>query len=113
MAVIPAVPANLKPMTEFDACLASWMQACQKLITEGSPGSTLERVGGTKYIKFLVSKQNSGRSAYAFVDARNGNIYKAATWKAPALNHARGNILDDKNGMEFMTWVGPKYIDEM
>jgi hypothetical protein len=29
---------------------------------------------------------------YCFVDLTNGDILKAATWKAPA-KHARGNIL--------------------
>jgi hypothetical protein len=118
MAVVPACPPNLKPMTEFEACLESWLKACQKLIDDDYTKNfsnlkvpKLERDGGRTYIKIVkIDAPGSGRCVYAFIDARNGNIYKPASWKAPALNHARGNILDDKNGMGWMSSYGPAYI---
>lgn len=42
---------------------------------------------GTRYTKLKTSRG----SAFAFVDMTNGDILKAASWKAPA-KHARGNI---------------------
>jgi hypothetical protein len=45
---------------------------------------------GRKYIK-LVSNRH-GRSVYCFIDL-NGNIYKAASWKAPA-KHIRGSVFE-------------------
>ena len=46
---------------------------------------------GKRYAK-LVRGRGTSRSVYCFVDLTNGDILKAATWKAPA-KHARGNIL--------------------
>lgn len=51
-------------------------------------------VAGKKYYKIVREG-----SAMAFVDKESGNIYKAATWSAPA-KHARGNVLSEKGGEE-------------
>jgi len=51
---------------------------------------------GGKYYK--VFKNESGRGGsyvWFFVDKEEGNIWKAASWKAPAKNFPRGNILTD------------------
>ena len=45
---------------------------------------------GRRYAKIIVS-DSSSRSVYCFVDLTNGDVLKAATWKAPA-KHSRGNI---------------------
>lgn len=51
---------------------------------------------GRKFIKLIeVRDSDNGpvqRSVYCFLD-RSGNIYKAASWRAPA-KHIRGNITD-------------------
>jgi hypothetical protein len=121
MAKIPAVPTNLTAtMAEFDARFDSWLKACQEKIDEKfkdsiTPGFKLVREGGKTYIKIVerYPNRNLGASVHCFVDARNGNIYKAATWKAPALNHARGNILDADNGMKWMSEYGTAYMDQI
>jgi hypothetical protein len=41
----------------------------------------------------------------AFIDKNTGDIFKPATYKAPA-KHARGNINSDKNGMEAVSVTG-------
>lgn len=52
---------------------------------------TLTMMRGKKYIRLVVSNlKNEHRSAYAFLDTE-GNIYKAAGWKAPAKG-IRGTI---------------------
>lgn len=53
---------------------------------------------GRRYIR-LVRTSPGERSAYGFIDATNGDVLKAAGWKAPAKNFKRGNIFDDKGGL--------------
>lgn len=59
---------------------------------------------GTRYIK--VMRDNS---AHAFIDRTNGDVLKPASWRIPA-KHARGNIMDDKNGLGSMSEYGPNYL---
>lgn len=57
--------------------------------------STYEVDGGRKYIRIVdVAQPYGGRSVHCFVDAETGGVYKAAGWKAPALNGERYNLLD-------------------
>lgn len=66
---------------------------------------------GRKYAK-LVREDHTGkscRSAYAFIDLSNGDVLKAAAWARPA-KHARGNLLDESNGMKWMSAYGPAYL---
>lgn len=49
-------------------------------------------VKGNRYTKITVQHYGQfGCSAYAFIDNKTGDVFKAATWSAPA-KHARGNI---------------------
>ena len=61
---------------------------------------------GKKYIKIL-----SGGSAWGFINLANpkfkkGDILKAASWNAPALNAPRGNLFEDY----VVQWTGPLYL---
>ena len=70
---------------------------------------------GQKFIK-LVSKG----SVHSFIVKedmytpggqlrfRKGEVLKAASWRAPALNRARGNVFD---GNYPMKWTGPLYLN--
>jgi hypothetical protein len=50
---------------------------------------------GRKYLRISMSYgDSSGGSVHCFVDALTGDVYKAASWKTPALNGARFNILN-------------------
>ena len=52
---------------------------------------------GRKYLKVvMVSNQ---RSVHAFVDAENGDLYKAKSWKAPAKG-VRFNLFNDMAKLE-------------
>lgn len=57
-----------------------------------------------KYIRIV-----SDGSVHCFIDRTNGDVLKAAGWKAPA-KHARGNIFDDKNGLGSMGPFGTAYL---
>ena len=64
---------------------------------------------GKKYIKIV-----QGTGVFAFIvkedfkHFKRGDILKAAGYNAPALNSARGNIL---NGDYAIQWTGPLYMD--
>ncbi len=64
---------------------------------------------GRRYLRVVRTETfGSSRSVYCFVDKTNGDILKAATWKAPA-KHARGNVFDEKP-LDAVTEYGAKYI---
>jgi len=44
-------------------------------------------------VRDKIVQVDSSRSVHSFVDKTTGDIYKAASWNAPA-KHARGNIYD-------------------
>ena len=39
---------------------------------------------GRKYHKIMMETESQSRSVHAFVDKKTGELYKAASWKAPA-----------------------------
>lgn len=104
----------------------SWFNACQTMIDTYMANSfpTLERnvlkiEEGSKFIK-IVKIQRDQSCVFAFIAKSSfttktfgtvnaGEIYKPATWRAPA-KHARGSILDLSNGMSRMTAYGPEYL---
>ena len=50
---------------------------------------------GSKYDKVIRKDVNaSGKSVHCFIDRKNGDIYKAASWASPA-KHVRGNIYNE------------------
>ena len=62
---------------------------------------------GNKYLKIVTLN-----SVWGFINLKNkkfkeGDILKAAGWRAPALNQARGNIF---NNNYTIAWTGPLYI---
>lgn len=51
---------------------------------------------GSKYVRVWSTLSNGQDSCYCFVDRETGDIYKSASWRAPA-KHSRGNIFDGFN----------------
>jgi len=86
------------------AQLTAFVAACQALVTayyeKNHPILTPSKLsfdfkGGMRYAKIIVTTQGLGagqRSVFGFVDMRSGDVLKAASWKAPAKNFARGNV---------------------
>ena len=60
---------------------------------------------GSKYVK-VVSISWGSRSVHSFVEKETGNIWKAASWKAPARNFVRGNVFDQSSYLNRTTWTG-------
>lgn len=64
---------------------------------------------GRRYLRVVRTETfGASRSVFCFVDKTNGDILKAATWKAPA-KHARGNVFDE-NPLDAVTRCGAKYL---
>jgi hypothetical protein len=92
------------PVYDMDIALTKYAD----YIISKAPHTTQPRPGyskpyfsfesGSKYIR-AVKLDGSSRSAYAFIVLRNtdkflvGDILKPASWKTPATNLARGNVL--------------------
>ncbi len=73
-------------------------------------GELLTIEEGQRYIRVVKSSRESklSRSVYCFIDKTNGDVLKAASWKAPAKG-ARGNVFNTDNGLGGVTAYGGKY----
>lgn len=99
-------------INEDNQALQSWLAGAQEKINvyfaehfkNLTPGK-LSITAGPRYFRIV----NSNSGCFAFIDRLNGDVLKAASWKAPA-KHARGNIFDASNGLEFVDHHGPKYL---
>ena len=63
---------------------------------------------GRKYHKLIMETNGNSRSVHAFVDKKTGEVYKPASFKAPA-KHVRFNLLNDMNRelcFERCDWAG-------
>lgn len=72
---------------------------------EGVYNFTYEK--GRKYARIVMHTPQ--RSAHAFVDLNTGDVYKSASWKTPAKNGVRYNLLDDNSCKEMYQradWAG-------
>ncbi len=56
---------------------------------------------GSKYSKVIT--KGTSESVFCFIDNATGDIFKAASWAAPA-KHARGNIMSHNNGEEALSY---------
>ena len=89
------------------------------MVTDYGKGNTNERMfneykDGFKSIvgqKFIKITNGNGVKAFIvmkdFGRFKMGDILKPAGWRAPALNQARGNVL---NGDYAIQWTGPLYL---
>ena len=63
---------------------------------------------GRKYHKLIMETESGSRSVHAFVDKKTGEVYKAASWKAPA-KIVRYNLLSIESRekcFERADWAG-------
>lgn len=61
---------------------------------------------GSKYVKVVKISSGGSRSVHSFVEKETGAIWKAASWKAPAKNFARGNVFDAGTYLNRLQWTG-------
>ena len=77
-----------------------------KFIHGNPPKICVEK--GRRYIK--VFKSDTQRIVHTFIDTTNGNVLKAASWKAPELKNPRGNIYAPDHGLNGVTQHGAVYL---
>lgn len=71
---------------------------------------------GQKYIKIIVCEKGQHGSVWGFINKSNpkfkeGDVLKAAGWRTPALNKARGNLFDGYDiDPQTMRIYGPDYL---
>jgi len=88
--------------SELDYAIGEYCRHLEKELNTRFPNSDTEYVYefGTKYVKIISqSMRNSSRSSHSYVVVgdqgkfKHGDILKSASWKAPAKNFSRGNVL--------------------
>jgi hypothetical protein len=67
---------------------------------------------GKRFAKIVTghfNQESTGKGVHTFIDMTNGDILKAASYKAPAKNGKRGNIFADDCGQSCITHHGAAY----
>jgi hypothetical protein len=100
---------------KFVAAFNTFMTSLKTLVeTSTASSSTADYEEGYKYIRIILVRTDvdgsKKKSAWGFIDKRTADIFRAASWKAPCLNHIRGNLYDEDNGLKHCHWTGPAYI---
>ena len=83
----------------------------QKRIEEAERGENLYKFypeSGRKYHKIVMECEDGSRSSHAFVDKKTGEVYKAASWKAPAkdVRYDMRLITERENLYKHCDWAG-------
>ena len=85
------------PEHDMDIALPMFADHIRSKAPYSKPTISFEK--GSKYLRVVKTDDGWARSAYAFIVLRNtgkfqiGDILKPASWKTPAKNFARGNVL--------------------
>ena len=92
---------------KFERALEAFQSALQSLWDDGH---TIDVMMGRKYVRVIVrNPAGESRSVHSFIEISTGDVYKAASWKAPARNVPRGNIYQD-DPMKGCNKYGANYL---
>lgn len=86
-----------------------WHQEQIDKLSEGKGVYEFTYEKGRKYVRIVMHTPEGQRSAHAFVDLNTADVFKSASWKAPAKNGVRYNLLDEKSRQEMYQradWAG-------
>ena len=92
---------------DFDQTSVNYHEACIEDLKNGQRGCEFTVESGRKYHKIIMDA-NGSRSVHAFIDKKTGDVYKAASFKAPAKG-VRFNlcIISDREWLlENADWAG-------
>lgn len=101
----------------LQAAVEKYVQGVQKKMNEYwadmkytfAPAPTITWEYAPKYIRVWKIEQG-GKSIHTFIDSTNGNVLKAASWKAPVKNNPRSNVLNPDFGLTGVTHFGAVYL---
>lgn len=93
----------------MDPILANCYEHCRNLLADYRGKFDYNMIyfeveTGRKYYKIVMVKQ-PGSSVHCFVDKKTGDVFKAASWAAPAKG-VRFNILRDMDILRNADWAG-------
>lgn len=103
---------------DFDAALAAFVETIARVRRDefsrrGWTGPvhhfTVESTRGPRYTRVWNGGTHGGRSVFAFVDNRNGDIYYPAGWRGPqkrGKQPVRASIYDADHGESIVTPFG-------
>lgn len=101
---------KLVRINEFVAKLDAFVKESHKANGYAFPPSSIEMEPGKKFVKIVKRDYSGSRYVHSFIDIESGDIYKAASWKAPA-KHVRGNIFADDYGIgSAVSEYGARYL---
>jgi len=95
----------MSSLSDLDMCIQEYCQNLEAKLRMQFPDSGTQFVyeAGRKYVKIISQSMygasQGSRSSHSFVvigdqgEFKHGDILKANSWKAPATNFARGNVL--------------------
>lgn len=90
---------------------ANWDQYNQIANASDRSPICIEFETGSKYIKAIHILPGGQKCVHGFIVREDGkkfkagDILKAASWRAPAMNYARGNIIN-KTNLNCIVWTG-------
>ena len=94
----------------LDAIIADYKQWCDGARISNSMDKSWRVKHSKVYSKIIEVRDGKDQSVWGFVvhttehkKFAQGDILMSASWKAPALNHARGNIF---SGFSGVSWTG-------
>lgn len=116
--IVPCKKCNAHPCEcemireRFTKALAEYMDNVQDHIVKHfekmeftfDPDQVILEPKGRRYKKVSLERHGGGKSVHSFVEVETGDIFKPASWKAPA-KHKRGNIYENR-GEEALTPIG-------
>ena len=88
-----------------DVIIADYEKRLACVDEDGNLRFGIEFEEGSKYVK-VVSLSWSSRSVHSFVEKATGDIWRAASWKSPARNFARGNVFKLDSYLNRTSWTG-------
>jgi hypothetical protein len=91
-----------------NAVLGHTFALCEALRHNGPDGYDFYPETGRKYHKLIMVDSGGGRSVHAFIDKQTGQVYKSASWKAPAkgVRYDLRLIKDREWLLEHADWAG-------
>ena len=90
------------------AVLGHTYALCEALRHNGPDGYEFYPETGKKYHKLIMTDTGGGRSVHCFIDKNTGEVYKSASWKAPAkgVRYDLRLIKDREWLLENADWAG-------
>ena len=84
-----AIRGHQRQLTEYggdrcDVSYAPYHQECIEKLKAGECPIDYVIESGNKYHKIILIDGGGQRSVHSFVDKKTGEVYKSASWKAPA-----------------------------